>query len=542
LERAASLTLEPRIRAQRLARAGDAAYRAGRLERAEALFEQAVKGGLDVDELAHAQARRAYIRVERGELDEALRLIVGGANDLEPVNARAAATLLTNGATVLYHRLEIPQSTALAERAWRLAGDSAMNDAELCHIVSFHRLLVGDVRDRMELAWRCADLVEGDREGRIVVADAASTLLYAGEVAPARRLFVMAVRAARAIGAIGDLGYSLHMSAQGEWYGGNLLQAYAEELEAVQLVDELGTPQVLDDCLSRLATFEAALGRTEDSSRHAHDALTSAIRLGDRRNEVRARGALGLLALGLGDMNAALTQLAPAVVALERGGHHNPNHFRLHPDLVEAYVRLGRTDEADPLVASLERQARTTRIAWTVGAALRCRGLLEVNDAAAEACFKSALRHHETAGVFERARTELCFGERLRRRGLRRDSRIRLGAALEAFEASGAAPWAERARAELRASGATVRRRGPAARDRLTPQELQIARLVAEGKTNRDVAATLFITPKTVEFHLTRVYRKLEIHSRSELVRQMANEAEFAHRSMTPEDGAAAAR
>jgi len=100
---------------------------------------------------------------------------------------------------------------------------------------------------------------------------------------------------------------------------------------------------------------------------------------------------------------------------------------------------------------------------------------------------------------------------------------MHLGAALEAFETSGATPWAERARAELRASGLTLRRREPAAREQLTPQELQIARLVAEGKTNREVAATLFVTPKTVEFHLTRVYRKLEIHSRSELVRRMAD-------------------
>lgn len=100
---------------------------------------------------------------------------------------------------------------------------------------------------------------------------------------------------------------------------------------------------------------------------------------------------------------------------------------------------------------------------------------------------------------------------------------MHLGTALEAFEASGATPWADRARRELRASGLTLRRRQPAAPERLTPQELQIARLVADGKSNRDVAATLFVTPKTVEFHLTRVYRKLGIHSRSELVLRMAD-------------------
>src|SRR4029453_12193906 len=120
--------------------------------------------------------------------------------------------------------------------------------------------------------------------------------------------------------------------------------------------------------------------------------------------------------------------------------------------------------------------------------------------------------------AFERARTDLCWGERLRRAGRRREARVRLGVALEAFEASGATPFAERARNELRATGLTPRRREPATADQLTSQELQIARLVAEGKTNRDVAAILFVSPKTVEFHLTRVYRKLDIRSRTELV------------------------
>jgi DNA-binding CsgD family transcriptional regulator len=239
---------------------------------------------------------------------------------------------------------------------------------------------------------------------------------------------------------------------------------------------------------------------------------------------VRARTALGMLAFVGGDAEAAVAHLAPAVAALEAGGVANPNQFRAHPDLVEAYTRLGRNDEAEPIVASLERQARATGLSWSLGAAMRCRALVTDAGEAAEIRFHDALRIHEGAGAFEHARTELCFGEYLRRRGQRRQSRMHLGAALEAFEGSGATPWAERARTELRASGLTLRRRQPAARDQLTPQELQIARLVAKGKTNRDVAATLFVTPKTVEFHLTRVYRKLGIHSRTELVLRMAHD------------------
>jgi DNA-binding CsgD family transcriptional regulator/tetratricopeptide (TPR) repeat protein len=525
LERAARLTPTPRLRARRLASAGDAAYRAGRPDVAEALLAEAVKGDLELHELAHAQARRAYIRLERGELDDALHMMIGGANELEPTAPRAAATLLTNAATAAdHHRLDIPWSIALAERAWRLAGDGAIDDPELCHIVSCERLSAGRVGDAMDLAWRCAELVENDSEGRVVAADAASTLLYAGEHAAARRLLERAVAANRGAGALGDLGYTLHMCAQVDWYDGRLQRAYGHALEAVQIVEELGTPQTLDDCLSRLAMFEAVLGRERDSRGHAQRALESALRLGDRKNGVRARSALGMLALVTGDADAAVAQLAPAVAALEVGGVGNPNQFRVHQDLVEAYARLGRTDEAKSVAASLERQARATGIPWTLGAAMRCGALVVDADAAAEAGFQEALRVHESAGVFERARTELCFGERLRRRGRRRDSRMHLGAALEAFEGSGATPWAERARTELRASGLTLRRRQPAVREQLTPQELQVARLVAEGKTNRDAAATLFVTPKTVEFHLTRVYRKLEIHSRSELVRRMADD------------------
>src|SRR6266545_4437809 len=138
LERAARLTPEPRLRARRLARAGDAAYRAGRPELADALLEEAVEGDLELHELAHAQARRAYVRLERGELDEALDLMIGGANNLQAADPRSAATLLTNAATAADHRrLDIPRSLTLAERAWQLAGDQAIDDPELCHIVSF---------------------------------------------------------------------------------------------------------------------------------------------------------------------------------------------------------------------------------------------------------------------------------------------------------------------------------------------------------------------------------------------------------------------
>jgi DNA-binding CsgD family transcriptional regulator len=520
LERAARLTPDPRRQAGRLAGAGLAAYRAGRLDRAAALLDEAIAGELAPTDFAVAKARRAHIDFDRGHFDSALELMVGGADELEEVHPRAAAILLTNAATVAQHRLEVARADVLAERAWELAADGALDDPELCHVVSYQRLQAGRRRDAMPVALRCAELVAAGSAHEIVVADAASTLLYAGELESSRSLFERAVERSRAAGATTDLGYGLHMAAQLDWYSGDLERAHAKGLEAVQIVEALDTAQLLDDCLSRLATFEAVLGREEDSRRHASRALASAVGLGDRRNEVRARGALGLLGLTTGDLDSAVSQLAAAVAALERGGHCNPNQIRVAPDLVEAYTRLGHREAAEPIVARLESHAAQTEIDWTRAAALRSRGLAEDDDATALAAFEAALGIAE-ASAFERARTELCYGERLRRAGRRRDGRLHLGAALEAFEATGAVPFAERARSELRASGLAPRKREPSTREQLTAQELQIARLVAEGKTNRDVAAILFVSPKTVEFHLTRVYRKLDIRSRTELVRQM---------------------
>lgn len=136
----------------------------------------------------------------------------------------------------------------------------------------------------------------------------------------------------------------------------------------------------------------------------------------------------------------------------------------------------------------------------------------------AEAWFEQALALHRAADrPFERARTELAYGGALRRLRKRMAARRPLGMALDIFESLEAAPWAERARQELRACGQTARKRDPSTVLQLTPQELQVARFVADGLPTRDVAAQLFLSPRTVEFHLRNVFTKLGITSRSEL-------------------------
>jgi DNA-binding CsgD family transcriptional regulator len=214
--------------------------------------------------------------------------------------------------------------------------------------------------------------------------------------------------------------------------------------------------------------------------------------------------------------------LDPVHALVQPSGSAEPSAFPYQPDLIEAYGRLGRTTHAVAALAWFEDQAKQASRRWALAAAARCRGLLaEVGEI--DAVFGRALElQDDVPSPFERARTELVYGERLRRANRRRDARPHLRAALELFDEAGAEPWSERARLELRATGEHVPRRERDEREQLTPQELQIATLVAQGLTNREVGEQIFLSPKTVEYHLTSVYRKLDLHSRAELIKGLA--------------------
>jgi DNA-binding CsgD family transcriptional regulator len=179
--------------------------------------------------------------------------------------------------------------------------------------------------------------------------------------------------------------------------------------------------------------------------------------------------------------------------------------------------------EAEETLTTLLAQARMMDHAGAHAAACRCRGLLS-GDGDFENAFNEALEwHSRTPTPFERARTELCYGERLRRMGRRIDARERLRAALATFENLGAEPWAEQARAELRATGERVRKREESTAARLTAQEHQVAVLVADGGTNREVGARMMLSPRTIEFHLRNIYAKLGVRSRTELAKRVAD-------------------
>jgi DNA-binding CsgD family transcriptional regulator len=192
-------------------------------------------------------------------------------------------------------------------------------------------------------------------------------------------------------------------------------------------------------------------------------------------------------------------------------------------DLIDAQVRTDDLDGAHATVAMVQANAERTGVRWELSIAARGRGIL-APESAYESEFDTALTLHGDDTRYERARTLLALGMRRRRSRRRADARTALREALTYFESAGALPWAEQARVELRAAGETLalERSADESLRALTPQELQVALIVAAGATNKEAAAALFLSTKTVEFHLSNAYRKLNLRSRAQLVRKVA--------------------
>ena len=379
-------------------------------------------------------------------------------------------------------------------------------------------ILAGRTEEALALVRSSIDRVDA---GTVLAIDFGTDLFYLEDYSRANEVLERVVERAREAEASGILSYALDQLARLETRVANLTRAYSLELESLQLTEPLGNAVALAASLAWLGLVEAMLGRAETRA-HSERALQIAEGIHDDFNAVRARGALGLDALGRGDAQAARAWLEPAVEKVEEGGVAHPNFFRIDADLIEALARLRQNKRAERQLARFEEQARSTGSRWARAAAARCRGFLSTRIPDAGGFRDGARVAQGDPSRFERARTELCYGERLRRTRQRRLARGQLRSALETFEHLEASPWAERARGELRATGEHVHRRDPTAAERLTPQEFQIALLVAEGLTNRDVAARLFLSPKTVEFHLSGVFRKLNVRSRGELIRLFA--------------------
>ncbi|WP_367040341.1 LuxR C-terminal-related transcriptional regulator [Streptomyces sp. Je 1-332] len=321
-------------------------------------------------------------------------------------------------------------------------------------------------------------------------------------------------RECREQGALGPLPLVLLLRTRARIFLGRHSCALMGATEGLRIAQDTGQPHYVGQ-LSGVLAYLAALDGDEERCREL-------AAKGDLRQvlpgQVWGGTAIAMLELGLGRHEAALR--AYEDVAASPSGHTIVVLYCV-PDRVEAAVRTGKADSVREPARTFAEWTEHTGAAGARALAARCRALL-APETEAEAAYEEALALHVDDGrPFERARTELLFGEWLRRAGRRSEARAPLRSALDTFELLASPPWAERARAELRATGESrVRHVGDEAPlERLTPQERQVVRLAATGLTNRDIGAQLFLSPRTVGYHLYNAYPKLGVASRGELTR-----------------------
>jgi ATP/maltotriose-dependent transcriptional regulator MalT len=369
----------------------------------------------------------------------------------------------------------------------------------------------------IEAAQPLLDGIDPVSELADVVGMAAQTSLWIERFDRAEQILDRLIAGARRAGAAGRLAYPLAVRSMLEWRRGQWPAAQAAADEALRLARLAGQSGMLALALAQLARVEGGRGQLDAARRHAQQGRELAGDGGAEAIELHAAAALGFVELTDGQAERAAELLDEADRIGERQHHVEPAVMLFAADRVEALARCGRLDDAQEAFERLVQRIEGTRGAWNRAVVARCRVLLD-DDAQVEAQAAIALEWHDRAPLpFERARTELVLGERLRRARRRADAREPLERALAGFERLGAAPWAQRARSELALTGAVERAPAPAALEDVTPQELQVAQLVADGLTNREVAAALFLSRRTVEQHLTNVYRKLDVRSRTQL-------------------------
>ena len=536
-ERAAELSEPGEARARRLAAAAHAAQLAGAGERALHLLQQALQNTTDAVLRAEIQSSRGFISFWRGDFNLAKNVFTEAAR-IESVDPARAAVIYAELTGPCFMRGDPAGFIKAARRARELAEpDGAFT--EFMALSHWGRALMyaGRVAEARPYLLRGAAIAESDPA---LLADPVWAAIAAGNLAlleeddRARALFNRLVAEARATSSFGVLTFLLPALAALEGEAGDWYLARALAVEAVDLSRDTGQSHNLLGGLVECAFLAAGQGREDECRTCAGEALDLAHSVRSLPDIVYARTALGLLYLGLGRAEQAIGELEPCVFDLLERGIGEPQLVAAVPELVEAYIRVGQTVEAAKLLADFERLASQSGLASQLAASCRCRGLLASNEEFEATLRAGLVQCDRVPRPFERARIELCLGERLRRARRRVDARKHLRSSIALFQQLGAAPWVEKARSELRASGETIRLREPASRDVLTPQELKVALVVAEGLSNREAATALFLSPKTIEAHLGRVYRKLGIRSRSELARAFAPAPEAQVEALTP--------
>lgn len=511
LSRAAALSEDPESRTERLLRAADYAVELGQRDTVGRLLEAAADSGLS----GQQQVKVAWLR---GSFDEGLRQQASNATMLTALAQEVAASGdVTLAVRILWSAAQLCFWSEPGTRVRQLVLDAAEKlpldegDPWLLAILAYVAP-IGRGAVVMDRARQVAPLAGDDGRGYRMLSTGA---LLCGAFDLSRDFSAAAATALRAQGRLGLLARVVGAEAWSAIVVGDLGAAIVACDESRRLASET-SQQLMYALMSATAAKLAALrGEAGQALALAEEAEEIGLPAGARPVLATALMARGLAALADGRFDEAY-------------GHFRRLHDRADPafqialrltslgDLVDAATHCGRAEQVAPIVAELAAAAERTP-APVLHADLRLARAMLAADDEAEALFEAALHADLAAWPLIRSRTQLAYGEWLRRHRRALESRDHLRAARDMFDALGAIPWSERARRELRAAGEASRRRHPDARDQLTPHELQIAQLAADGLTNREIGQRLYLSHRTVSSHLHRIFPKLGVASRSEL-------------------------
>ncbi|HEY5260604.1 MAG TPA: AAA family ATPase [Solirubrobacteraceae bacterium] len=515
LEESARLTLDPARRARRALAAAQAKHQAGEPEAALALLAMAQAGPFDELQRARVDLLRAKIAfaVRRG--NDSPPLLLRAARQLEPLDIGLARETYLDAfsAALIVGRLSLGADlTEVATTAREApAASTPKRPADLLldgltTLITEGRAAATPLLQRALKAFRSADISTEEELRWLWLAGRVAQDLWDDESWEV--LCAQHVRITRQAGALTVLPIALRSRIFVHAFWGQLDEGATLCAEALTVSEASGT---------RLAAYggvalAAYRGGEAEASRLIEATVEDVASRGEGMGLGISHFATALLYNGLGRYSDALTAAESACEYDDLG----VLAWAL-TELVEAAARSGKHETA---AAALQRLSMSTRAAgtdWALGIEARSRALVSDDDAA-EALFREAIdRLGRTRVRVELARAHLLYGEWLRRENRRMDAREQLRSAHELFTAMGVEGFAERARRELLATGETVRKRTPETRDDLTAQEAQIARLAGDGRTNPEIGAELFISPRTVEWHLRKVFAKLDISSRKQL-------------------------
>jgi DNA-binding CsgD family transcriptional regulator/tetratricopeptide (TPR) repeat protein len=513
LERAAMLTPDPARRVTRAVAAAQAKLQAGEFDPAAELLVAAESGPLDDLLRARIAVLRAQIAFASERTDEAPRLLLSAAARLVPLDAALAREtyLAAFSAAIFVGRLtgdpglrEVAKATRRAPARQQGRGDLILDGLAVLYTEGFAAAV--PIRQRALRAFSSEEVAGGGELGLLWHAAVAAGSLWDDEAWYA--LSTRLVRVARDTGALGELPLALNSQI-------TALLLSGEPAAAAALVEEVRA--VREATGSNLAPYgallHAALQGHETPARELIDTtLQEVVRRGEGIGAMIAHWTAAVLLNGLGRFEEAL---APARRAGEYPLELGASNWGL-VELIEAAVRCGETRIASAAFERLTETTGPTGTDWALGVETRSRALLGAGDV--DELFRLAIDHLSRTRVkLELARTHLLYGEWLRREGRRTDAREHLRTAHDRFTAMRAEGFGARARRELLAAGEAAPTRAPDSRDELTAQETEIARLAALGRTNPEIGAQLFISARTVEWHLRKVFVKLGVTSRREL-------------------------